>query len=241
MEGLEVSGKTVDEAIQSALAQLGLTREEVKVEVIKRGKPGFLGLGAEEATVRVTPLSEAEKKDEVGDIAKEVLERLLSLMKITGKVELKQIPSQGAGAETIALDIKGEDLGILIGRRGQTLASLQYIVQLIVSHRLKTRKYLTVDVEGYKQRRYQALRELALSLAQKVARTGVSITLEPMPANERRIIHLALSGSPNVLTQSVGDGDVRKVVIQPRKKGSIPNRHNYSTNDLPRRDNSPLP
>ncbi len=216
MESLEVSAKTVEEAIHSALEKLGLSREEVEVIVVKKGKPGFLGLGAEEATVRVRPLLEEEA--EAGKLAKEVLEKLLSLMKIAATVESKQIPEETITDTTpIALDIKGGDLGILIGRRGQTLASLQHVLRLIVAQRLKARIPLTIDVEGYKQRRYQALRELALSIARKVALSGQSVTLEPMPANERRIVHLALSQNSNVLTQSIGDGEVRKVIIHPRK------------------------
>lgn len=220
MESLEVSAKTVEEAINRALEQLGLSQEEVEITVLKAGKPGFLGLGAEEATVRVTPLPQSSSKEgEVGQAAKEVLERILSLMKVAATVELKHSSGRaGLEATPIILDISGEDLGILIGRRGQTLASLQHIVRLIVAHRLKARALLTIDVEGYKQRRYQGLRDLALSLAQKAMSSGQPVTLEPMPANERRIVHLALSDNPDILTQSVGEGEVRKVIISPRKK-----------------------
>jgi len=220
MENPEVSAKTVEEAIQKALEQLGLSREEVEVTVLRKGKPGFLGMGAEEATVRVTPLPQAQEESKVAALAKEVLEELLSRMKLTAKVELKSSPLEGASLETesIALEVKGEDLGILIGRRGETLASLQYIVRLILAHYQKARVPLTIDVEGYKQRRYRSLRELVLRLAQKAKSTGQSVTLEPMPADERRIIHLALSVNPDVTTQSVGEGEVRKVVILPRRQ-----------------------
>ncbi len=220
MESPEVSAKTVEEAIQKALEQLGLSREEVEVTVLKKGKPSFLGLGGEQATVRVTPLPQATEESKTATLAKEILEALLRLMKLNAEVELKPSLSAGEslGTQPITLEIKGEDLGILIGRRGQTLASLQHLLRLIIARHQKARVPLNIDVEGYKQRRYQALRELALNLAQKVKSTGQSVTLEPMPADERRVIHLALSIHPEVATKSVGDGEVRKVVILLRKR-----------------------
>lgn len=116
-----------------------------------------------------------------------------------------------------AFDVTGEDLGILIGRRGQTLATLQYILRLMVSHQLKVWTPIVVDVEGYKQRRSEALQALAARLAEQVRSRGTPFTLEPMPAYERRIIHLALADHPDVTTQSIGEGDLRKVVILPDK------------------------
>lgn len=225
MDSLEISAKTVEEAIQQALEQLGLSEDEVEVKVLKEGKPGFLGLGSEEATVRVSPLSQFRAEEgegsegaEVAEVAEEVLERILNLMRVAAKVELKHsYEMEGSETAPTALDITGEDLGILIGRRGQTLASLQHIVRLIVAHRLKARAPLVLDVEGYKQRRYQELRELALNLARRVMSSGQPVTLEPMPANERRIVHLALAENADVLTRSIGEGEVRKVVISPRE------------------------
>lgn len=219
MESLEVSGKTVEEAIDLALEQLGLSIDEVEVTVLKKGKPGFLGLGAEEATVRVTPLQSGQEEDEVAALAKKTVEELLRLMKLEAKVEPTS-PLQATSPEikSIALEIKGQDLGILIGRRGETLTALQYIVRLIVARHQKTRVPVAIDVEGYKQRRYQVLRDLALRLAQNVKATGRSTTLEPMPADERRVIHLALSVNPDVTTQSIGEGEVRKVAILPRRR-----------------------
>lgn len=220
MESPEVSAKTVEEAVQLALEQLGLSREEVEVTVLKSGKPGFLGLGAEEATVKVTPLSQTTGKGEVAKLVKEILEELLRLMRLPAEVKIKPPLSEEESleGESIALEVSGDDLGILIGRRGETLASLQYILRLIIAHHQKRMVPLTVDIEGYKQRRYRALRELALNLAQKAKSTGQSMTLEPMPPDERRVVHLALSVNPDVVTQSVGEGEVRKVVIQPKKR-----------------------
>ena len=220
MESIEVSAKSVDEAIQMALDELGLSREEVEITVLKKGKPGFLGLGTEEATVKVTPLSQITRDNNTALLAKEVLEKLVHLMGLTASVELKPSPSDevSSGRESIALEVKGDDLGILIGRRGETLGSLQYILRHILAHHYKAKIPLTVDVEGYKQRRYKALRELALNLAQKAKSSGQAMTLEPMPADERRVVHLALSVNPDVTTLSVGEGDLRKVIIQTRKR-----------------------
>ncbi len=221
MESLEVSAKTVDEAIERGLQQLGLTRDQVETTVLNKGRSGFLGMGAEEAVVRLTPLASPSQESNLPAAAKEALEEILRRMKLKAHVELRSDVQQDEAESDIppiALEVDGEDLGILIGRRGETLAALQYIMRLIVAHQQKARVPLTVDVEGYKQRRYGALRELALRLAQKAVSTRQSMTLEPMPADERRIVHLAVSVNPDVVTQSVGEGELRKVVIMPRKR-----------------------
>jgi len=218
MESLEISAKTVEEAIQRALKQLDVSREEVEVTVIKEGKAGVLGLGAEEAKIRVTPLvPAAEKEGDMTEIAKGVLERLLTLMGVTASVEPGNQPI-AEGAPPITFDIMGDDLGILIGRRGQTLSSLQYMVRLIVSHQTKVEAPITIDVQGYRQRRYESLRALAQRVAEKVKVNKVPFTLEPMPAFERRIIHLALADHPDVSTQSTGVGETRRVVIVPKEQ-----------------------
>ena len=220
VESLEVSGKTVEEAIERALQQLGLTRDQVEVTVLNKGKSGFWGMGAEEAVVKVTPLVQAQQEGNTAAVAKEALEELLKRMKLTAQVEIGSDTPETSESEVapIALEVKGDDLGILIGRQGETLAALQYIVRLIVAHHEKARVPLTIDVEGYRQRRYRSLRELAVRLAQKAVSSGQSMTLEPMPADERRIVHLALSVNPDVVTQSSGEGEMRKVVIMPRKR-----------------------
>ena len=221
MESLEISAKTVEEAIERGLQQLGLTRDQVETAVLNKGKSGFLGIGAEEAVVRLTPLASPSQEGNLPAAAKEALEEILKRMKLKAHVELRSDVEQDEAESDIppiALEVDGEDLGILIGRRGETLAALQYIMRLIVAHQQKARVPLTVDVEGYKQRRYGSLRELALRLAQKAVSTRQSMTLEPMPADERRIVHLALSVNPDVVTQSVGEGELRKVVIMPRKR-----------------------
>lgn len=221
MESLEISGKTVEEAIQRALEQLGVSREKVRVTVLKEGRLGILGLGAEEARIRAEPLMPTPKKESaIAEVAKGVLEALLTMMGVAASVmpQAKPLVEGEEATTSIALDIKGDDLGILIGRRGQTLSCLQYIVRLIVGHQTKARAPVIVDVEGYKQRRYEALRALAWRMAEQVKARGVPFTLEPMSAYERRIVHLALADHLDVTTQSIGDGEARKVVILPKEQ-----------------------
>lgn len=190
-------------------------RDEVEIAVVKEGRSGILGLGAEPAVVRVS-LVKPQPEDNTGEVAREVLERLLSLMEVPGTVTLQTVPADG-GTFSIVVNITGDDLGILIGRRGQTLASLQYIVRLILSYRLKKRVPVVIDVEGYKQRRYRALEDFARQMAEQVKGRGKPFTFEPMSAFERRIIHMALANRPDVTTESVGEGEERKVVISPRR------------------------
>ncbi len=220
MESLEISAKTVEEAIQRALEQLGVSREEVEVTVVRQGRPGILGLGAEEAVVRVKPLVSVTESN-IAEAAKDVLETLLTLMGVAGSIVPQAQPIVEGGEEAIAslvLNIKGDDLGILIGRRGQTLSCLQYIVRLIVGHQMEARVPVVIDVEGYKQRRYQALEAFARHMAEQVEARGAPFTLEPMPADERRIIHLALADHPDVITESIGQGEARRVVILPKEQ-----------------------
>ncbi len=220
MEGLEISAKTVEKAIQRALEQLGVSREEVEVTVLKEGKPGILGLGSEEAVVRVTPLVPVPESD-IAETAKGASEKLLTLMGVAGSVVPQAHPIVEGGQEattSVVLNIKGDDLGILIGRRGQTLACFQHIVRLMVGNQTKTWVPIVIDVEGYKQRRYQALQAFARSMAEQVKTKGTPSTLEPMSAYERRIIHLALADHPGVVTQSTGEGEARRVVILPKEQ-----------------------
>jgi len=170
------------------------------------------------------------EESDIAELAKSVLERLLAEMGVVASVMLQdKAPVEGGeeaaapvegeeeAAVPIAFDIKGDDLGILIGRRGQALFYLQYIVRLIVAHQTKTWAPIIIDVEGYKQRRYEALRALAWRLAEQVKVRGVPFSLEPMSAYERRIIHIALADHPDVTTQSIGEGEARKVVILPKE------------------------
>jgi spoIIIJ-associated protein len=205
MEGIEIVATTVEQAIEKAEAQLGLSRDQFEVEVVREGESESLEAKGKEALIRVTPLTPLE--GDVVQVVTEILDTLLGLLSITGKVEVlsDEIP--------LALDIKGEDLGILIGRRGQTLACLEYITKLIVVRRLNAWLPLTVDVAGYKKHRRDSLQRLAIYLAEQVKSRRRAITMEPMPADERRIVHLTLADNPDVTTQSIGEGESRKVVI----------------------------
>jgi spoIIIJ-associated protein len=226
MESIETHGKTVEEAIQKALEQLGVTRDEVEVSIIKEGKHGILGMGSEDAVVQVQLLTQPPiqnndvgSDDDIAGVSVRILETLLSHMGITATVGVQEAPPQEEGAPgVITLDVSGDDLGILIGRRGQTLTSLQHIVRVIAAHQTKTRVPIVVDIEGYKQRRYEALQALAWRVAEQVKAKGRQFALEPMLAYERRIIHLTLANNPEVTTESVGEGDDRKVVIMPKRK-----------------------
>jgi len=170
-------------------------------------------LGAEEAEFRA--MSAAKKDSDITEVAKGILEELLVKLEVAASVVAETGPAAEEGeAAPITLEIEGDDLGILIGRRGQTLASLQYIVRLIVGNRTQAWLPITVDVEGYKQRRYERLQALAWRLAEQVKTRGTPFTLEPMMAYERRIIHLALVDYPDVTTESIGEGESRRVVIR---------------------------
>lgn len=204
MEELEITAETVEQATREAEKQLGANRDQIEIVVIREGKSGLFGIGSEEAVIKIKPLARPDKDVEV---AIDVLETLLRLMGLVGVVKTSRDEMR------LILNIEGDDLGILIGRMGQTLACLQYIVRLIVAGRLKAWLPLNVDVCGYKKRRCDSLRELALRLAGQVKLRRRSVTLEPMPPAERRVIHLALTNHPDVITHSIGEGTSRKIVI----------------------------
>ena len=162
----------------------------------------------------------SEQRDDIAEVAKEILEKLLDLMGVSTSVTPVSEPAaegEEGALPGLTLDIEGDDLGILIGRRGQTLACLQFMVRLIVGHQTKVWAPIVIDVEGYKHRRQEALQALALRMAEQVKERGVPFALEPMPAADRRIIHLALAENPEVTTQSSGEGEERKVVILPQE------------------------
>lgn len=161
--------------------------------------------------------SVADRDNDIAEVAKGILEELLTRLEVVASVVPQTAPPAEEGEETaplITLDIEGDDLGILIGRRGQTLASLQYIVRLIVGHQAEDWVPIVIDVEGYKQRRYERLQALAWRLAEQVKVRREPFTLEPMLAYERRIIHLALADHPDITTESIGEGESRRVVIR---------------------------
>jgi len=234
MAAVEASGKTVEEAIESALAELGVERDAVEIEVLSEGRSGVLGVGGAEARVRVrligdeddageaagpTQVKETEFIEDEAEFAAQMLDHLLELMGVAADVSIRdaETPGDGLGMAKAVLDIEGDDLGLLIGRRGETLASLQYLLNLMASRQLGQHLSFTVDVEGYRRRREHQINSMARRLADQVKRTGRPAIMEPMPPNERRIVHLALAEDSRVETSSVGEGEDRKVSISPRR------------------------
>jgi spoIIIJ-associated protein len=249
MDQIVQTGRTVEEAEELALAALDADRSEVEVEILNRGRQGFLGIGGELAEVRVTLLAgsnvaeapiETDDDDDVidddGDVAEaapattpvelitadtpagaavQAVERILQHVGAEVDVNLRSEHDEFAGGPVI--DISGPDSGLLIGRRGNTLQSLQFIVQSIVRQQLDQDIRVALDVEQYRQRREDSLREMADRVADRVAQTGRSITLEPMTPSDRRVIHLYLEERGGVRTESVGYGEGRKVQIIPER------------------------
>jgi len=277
MQPVDITGDTLEEAISNGLMQLGLSRNEVIIEIIEEGSRGLLGMGARQAHVRLIPLRSprppmperkpeaplkttpkisepvaiprsdqapqpepqksvmpVEDEDEYQEVAqyterttsteaeaqvaREALTELLGHMGIHATIKTRRgQPADDGEDDDIpwVLNIQGRDLGILIGRRGETLNALQFIARLVVSRELQQRASFVIDVEGYKSRRENTLRSLARRMAEQARRQRRTMTLEPMPPNERRIIHLTLRDDRSVHTESVGTGDNRKVTIIP--------------------------
>ena len=229
MKSIEISARTVAEAVELALAQLGKDRDEVAIAVLDSGESG------DEALVRVTVVDDEEdgepaaaatsgSSDDVAVIARGILEDLLERMDIHAYVTavLTQVPGQkGDIEETITLHVEGADeeaMGLLIGRRGETLRSLQFLLNLLVSRRMQKWPQVVVDVGNYRQRRQESLEGLARRMAERVRQSGRPIMLEPMAAYERRIVHLALRDDKTIYTESSGEGENRKIVIYPAKQ-----------------------
>ena len=170
---------------------------------------------------RGDPIEIKDLDSEEVETATEFLRTLIEGMDIDAEVTVREpeTAADGEGRASAVLDIEGDDLGLLIGRRGTTLAALQYMVNVMLTRKLNSRVIVTVDVERYHRRREETLQNLAQRMADRVSNSGRPMTLEPMPASERRIIHLALSEDEDVVTGSVGQGDERKVVIRPRGGG----------------------
>ena len=192
--------------------ELDAGRDEVEVEVLSRGKTGFLGIGSELARVRIRKLAPEEN---AGSMAMEVVSKILKYMGASALCTLRSAHDPQTGGPQI--DIEGDDSGLLIGRRGETLRALQFMVSLLVNKEREDPVRVMLDVEEYRARRQRALDELAKRVADKVAATGRPITLEPMPPAERRIVHLALADHPRVTTQSTGWGTGRRVAVSPKR------------------------
>ena len=199
---VETTGKNIDEAIEKALKELQVNREDVKIEIIEEGNRGFLGfIGSKDAKVKVT------KNILPVELAKEFLNFVTREMKVDVYYETKN------KEDLIYINIKGKNVGILIGRRGETLESLQYLTSLVVQKKFKERVKIILDIDGYRNKREQTLIKLANGLYEKVKKTRKNIVLEPMNPHERRIIHTALQDKSDVQTYSEGNEPYRKVVI----------------------------
>ena len=271
----EFRGKSVEAAVAAGLAALHLDREDVEVEVVRPGSRGVLGIGAEDAVVRLTavrhgggapearsprgetqepgpvqaprqeprvsqPARTAEPKPVAAPTApavsaplagsaeerttaaaekgRELLLGMLERMNLRADVEI--VPQSDAETDederALVLNIVGDDLGVLIGRQNETLSALEFVTRLMVNQQVRTRTNFVVDVNGYRAKRAESLRKLALRMADQVAESGRTVALEPMPPAERRIIHLALADDRYVSTDSIGEGEDRRVSISPK-------------------------
>jgi spoIIIJ-associated protein len=239
---LEVIAETEAEALAKAEAELGLPKDAFDVEVLDEGTKGLWGFGQRQARYRLTvratgedveapepPLTArqasigeaaAESEDDDAEalrVTVETIEELLERMGVAARVEANWGQADSPDRiRPLQVDIRGDDLSILIGRRGETLASLQYITRLIVGKELRRPVAIIIDIEGYRARRERQLRQLARRVANQAVETSRIMSLEPMPANERRIIHIELRDNPDVETESVGEGNRRKVTIIPK-------------------------
>ncbi len=245
---LEVIAPTTEEAIENGLAQLGLTEDQVEIEILDSGSKGLLGIGGRQSRVKLTvkgssssledavphfedkPEKEEEldistiksvEQDSLSDeekqnlkVTKTVVEELLERMRVKASITPRYVePEDERDRRVILVDIQGNDLSILIGRRSETLNALQYITSLIVSKELSKWVPLMIDVQGYRERRNRQLRQLGRKMAEQAIQSGRKQVLEPMPANERRVIHLELRDHPQVFTESTGEEPYRKVTI----------------------------
>lgn len=244
---LEVIAPTVEEAIEKGLAELGLPAESVETEILDEGAKGLFGLGSRQTRVRLTikaneepeidspaedfsqpvtasaqtePAAESspEDKGRILEIARAIVTDLLDKMGIKAEVTSHYgEPDDKRRYTPVFVDIHGDDLSILIGRKAETIDALQYIARLIMGKELAQSIPLIVDVEGYRGRREQQIRQLARRVAEQVTQSGHNQVLEPMPPNERRFIHIELRDDPYVYTESKGEGNHRKVVIYPQE------------------------
>ena len=247
---LEKIAPNVDEAIAQGLAELGLDKAAVDVEVMDEGSRGLLGIGGRQARVRLTvkpaqtvptagqpekpdnpPVTSQPRSIEGAEateadfsvlddnllfVSRQTVADLLEKMRVPARIEVRYGDPDEEGQRPVLVDIHGDDLGVLIGRRAEILNAMQYIVNLIVSKQIDHWVQVVVDVEGYRARRERQLRQMANRMADQAIKTGRRQVLEPMPASERRVVHLELRDHPSVTTQSIGEEPARKVTIVPK-------------------------
>ena len=215
MEYREFTGKTVEDAVMEAAIKLETTSDRMEYEVLEKGSNGFLGIGSKPARIR------ARKVMETAERAEKFLMDVLEAMDLKATVSMEENKEE----RTLDIDLAGDDMGVLIGKRGQTLDSLQYLVSLVVNKGEDDYIRVKVDTENYRQRRKDTLENLAKNIASKVRRTGKQVTLEPMNPYERRVIHSALQNDRYVETHSEGEEPFRKVVVS-LKEGVQPRENN---------------
>ena len=203
MDYIEISAKTVNDAITEACRKLTVTSDKLEYEVVEEGSSGFLGIGSKPAIIK------AKVKSSINDKAKGFLADVFEAMNLTVVVDAKYDESDW----TLDIVLSGDEMGVLIGKRGQTLDSLQYLVSLVVNKDIDSYVRVKVDTENYRQRRKDTLENLAKNIAYKVKRTKRPVSLEPMNPYERRIIHSALQGDKYVTTHSEGEEPFRRVVV----------------------------
>jgi spoIIIJ-associated protein len=216
MEFQLFTGKNVEDALTKALVELGVTSDKVEYEVVEKGSNGILGIGSKPAKINVKikeekPIVVEEAPADIEAVIVEFLSKVFDAMNLTVKINVN------ITEESVDIDLVGDDMGVLIGKRGQTLDSLQYLVSLVVNK--KSDKYLRVklDTENYRERRKETLENLAKNIAFKVKRTKRPVSLEPMNPYERRVIHSALQNDRYVTTRSEGDEPFRHVVVVLKK------------------------
>jgi len=219
MDWLEITAKSVDEAITDALIKLGTTSDNIEYEVIEKESSGFLGLFIKPAKIRVRCKFSPE------NIAKDFLSKVFTAMGIKAQVEVSLTEDN-----TLDINVTGDDMGVLIGKRGQTLDSLQYLISLVVNKNSENYFKVKLDTENYRARRKETLENLAKNIAYKVKRTRRPVSLEPMNPYERRIIHSALQNDKFVETHSEGEEPYRRVVINAKKLDNKDYKYNNNRN-----------
>ena len=207
MEFIEISAKNVDDAITQATVQLGITSDQLEYEVLDKGSTGFLGIGSKNAVIK------ARKKFSIDENVVDFLSSIFDAM----KMEVEILVAVNEEEHIIEVELKGDDMGILIGKRGQTLDSLQYLTNLAINKHSDEYYKVKIDTEDYRKRRKETLENLAKNIAYKVKRTKRPVSLEPMNPFERRIIHSALQNDRFVETHSEGDEPYRHVVVTLKK------------------------
>ena len=207
MEYIEISAKSLEDAITEACQKLSITSDKLDYVVVEEGSNGFLGIGSKPSVIK------ARVKGSLSDIAKEFLNDVFAAMNLTVVVDVKYDEAE----KTMDIDLSGDEMGVLIGKRGQKLDSLQYLVSLVVNKGVEDYIRVKLDTENYRQRRKDTLENLAKNISFKVKRTKRAVSLEPMNPYERRIIHSALQNDKYVTTHSEGEEPFRRVIVTLKK------------------------